>query len=130
MTRLLPDRPATWMDVAAGVLSAWLLVATLRRVEALSLPAAGLAFAATLLALGPLARSALGERAGAWFDAIGFRGRGFVILGFAAVVLLARDLALVPSLPVESLSAGVFLAVVAFVPAQALAAGGVAGWRA
>jgi len=118
------------VDVAAGVLSAWLLVATLRRAESLSPPAAGLAFGATLLALGPVAQSALGERVGAWFDAIGFRGRGFVILGFAAAVLLARDLALVPSLPVESLTAGVFLAVVVFVPVHVLAAREVAGWRA
>ncbi|UPW01207.1 hypothetical protein M0R88_03660 [Halorussus gelatinilyticus] len=58
------------------------------------------------VAAGPVAASDLGRRVGSWFESIGYRGRGAVIVAFAVLVwtsLFSFDL---PTVPIQSFLLG------------------------
>jgi hypothetical protein len=82
----LPDRPPTWADVFLAGFGFFSLV---EYAVSSTTPAAwewvAVGVVGSVLAFGPLANSAVGDRVNEWWDRIGVGGRALAIVGFAVV---------------------------------------------
>lgn len=126
--RLLPDREPTWTDVAMAVLAVvWLPVQLLRTTPPWGWVAVG--FASVWVALGPIARTGVGERLDAWFTRIGVAGRLVAITAVAVALGTVLTVSEVSRGPVFGVSVGVFAAIPPFVCLHVLVAGRPRRWR-
>lgn len=123
-----PDRPPTWIDVLVGAFAVgW--VAFELVVDDPVVPAwLAVGFLAFVLAVGPVANSAVGARIGAWFRGIGVLGRATVIVGFAVAVVVVRSRVDVPDAAVTSFAGGIIGGVALLVALHLLQARTVEGW--
>jgi len=124
-----PDRQPTWTDALIGLLAVfWLPINILGEPLLWSWVAVG--FVMFVVAAGPGANSAPGEKIGHWFRSIGVAGRATVIVLFIITFWVVETTFAIPPRPVVSFGTGGISAIPLVVAAHLLIAGRPTGWRA
>lgn len=123
----LPDRSPTWAEVLFVIFIGLQTPMFLEQNDQLSALAVGFGFVVTIVAMGPVAHSSVGEVVDRWFRAIGKGGRATVIVAYAVGLWITMAIV---EVPVEVIQAGFgsLLAVAAFMVAHLLTARMVSGW--
>lgn len=124
---LIPDREPTWTDVAMAVPAVvWLPVQLLQTTPPWGWVAVG--FASAWVALGPLARTDVGEGIDAWFTRVGVAGRLVAIAAVAVALWVGIAVSEAARDPIFGVSVGVFAAIPPFVCLHVLVAGRPERW--
>ena len=119
LSALLPDHTPSRVDLFVMVIAAFELYLNFYiESSGWEWPWVVAGFVSCVLIAGPIAKSSGGRLFGEWFREIGIGGRAFLIVLFAIGWSLLLSTINIPVNPVTSVSNGIFLWVLLFVPFQ------------